>query len=83
MLSWSHHTRRASAQARQNWRVFVFGGVVIYDKPALSFEEQADQLIARGLVADRSTPSILGLDSTTFGIGIDLICQATTAPSTQ
>jgi abortive infection bacteriophage resistance protein len=28
--------------------------VVIYDKPALSLEEQADKLIARGLVADRS-----------------------------
>jgi abortive infection bacteriophage resistance protein len=32
-----------------------FGEIMKYEKPALSFEEQADKLICRGLVADRDS----------------------------
>ena len=32
------------------WRVLFFGGAVRYTKPALSFEQQAQRLIDRGLI---------------------------------
>ncbi len=54
------HTCQASgASQAQMWRVFYCpdaGGeaVVKYAKPALSFEQQTDQLLQRGLQTDRT-----------------------------
>lgn len=40
----------------QIWRVFyVTGASMLYEKPALTYEAQADQLLKRGLSADKET----------------------------
>jgi hypothetical protein len=57
---YEQHTRQASASHAHFWRVFpVWGSVVKYTKPALTFEQQADQLLSRGLIARFLDSSLL------------------------
>lgn len=58
LLSYAQHTRQAStcSAGKPKCGGFFFLGVCVkYAKPSLTFEQQADLLLSRGLVADRET----------------------------